>query len=204
MPCSFLIVNQPDFLIRTVHITSYTEWQAVLIQIRWLARKGRAYPCSAVPGLMLLTVTCKAWSSTSPCLSLGNVLKRLSGSIVSLAVFFCCLPTMPIRPGNGKRLSCGENGPRFWSGQTVKDSEIIYEWAIASDKREYSKCPKMLNTLFCTFFLKSCTLSSFILKYLVEWQIVQTLIRMLLREQSDLGLHCLHVPFCQQLWFTKF
>ena len=25
-----------------------------------------------------------------------------------------------------------------------------------------------------------------------------------LKEQSDLGLHYLHVPFCQTLWCTKF
>ena len=31
------------------------------------------------------------------------------------------------------------------------------------------------------------------LQYLVEWQIVQTLIRLLLQEQSDQGLHCLHM-----------
>ena len=24
------------------------------------------------------------------------------------------------------------------------------------------------------------------------------------REQSDLGLHCLHIQFCQTLWCTKF
>ena len=25
-----------------------------------------------------------------------------------------------------------------------------------------------------------------------------------LQEQSDLGLHCLHMPFSQNIWFTKF
>ena len=31
-----------------------------------------------------------------------------------------------------------------------------------------------------------------------------TLIRLLLQEQSDLGLHCLHMPFCQTLLVIKF
>ena len=26
----------------------------------------------------------------------------------------------------------------------------------------------------------------------------------LLQEQSDLGVHCLHMTFCQTFWFTKF
>ena len=25
-----------------------------------------------------------------------------------------------------------------------------------------------------------------------------------MQEQSDLGLHCLHMPFCHNLWCTKF
>ena len=27
--------------------------------------------------------------------------------------------------------------------------------------------------------------------------------QLLLQEQSDLGLHCLHMPFCQKFWCTK-
>ena len=38
----------------------------------------------------------------------------------------------------------------------------------------------------------------------VEWHTVKNLIRLLLQEQSDLGLHYLHMPFCQKLWSTKF
>ena len=46
------------------------------------------------------------------------------------------------------------------------------------------------------YFLCSCFLNIF--NYLVEWQIVQTQIRLLLQEQSDLGLHCLHMSFCHK------
>ena len=41
-------------------------------------------------------------------------------------------------------------------------------------------------------------------KYLVKWQTVPTLIRLLLKEQSDLGLHCLHMPFGKKSCCTKF
>ena len=41
------------------------------------------------------------------------------------------------------------------------------------------------------------------LKYLMEWQTIYTLIRLLLQEQSDRVLHYLHVPFCQTLWCTR-
>ena len=68
----------------------------------------------------------------------------------------------------------------------------------------YSKCSKISNTLIHTFWPKFCFLCSGFFKYLVEWQTVQTLIRLLLQEQSNLGLHCLHMPHCQTLWCTKF
>ena len=42
-----------------------------------------------------------------------------------------------------------------------------------------------------------------LLKCLVEWQTVKTLIRLLLQEQSDLSLHFLHMAFCQKLWCLK-
>ena len=39
------------------------------------------------------------------------------------------------------------------------------------------------------------------LKYLVDWQAVPTLIRQLLMEQSDQGLHCLHIPITLKSWW---
>ena len=33
---------------------------------------------------------------------------------------------------------------------------------------------------------------------------MSTLIRLLHQKQYDLGLHCLHMPICQNLWCTKF
>ena len=59
---------------------------------------------------------------------------------------------------------------------------------------KYSKCFTISNTFFHTFLTKFLLLCSSLLKYLVKWQTVQTLIRLLLKEQSDLGLHCLHKP----------
>ena len=63
--------------------------------------------CPMLGAFTVLTfaVTCSAWSSISPCLSAGSVLNRVSGSTDSPTVFFCCLPTAPILPGNGNLLS---------------------------------------------------------------------------------------------------
>ena len=62
-----------------------------------------------------------------------------------------------------------------------------------------------IRTLYSILFLpKFCFLCSCFLKYLVERQTVQTQIRLLLKEQSDLGLHCLHMSFCQIVWCSKF
>ena len=60
------------------------------------------------------------------------------------------------------------------------------------------------RTLYSILFrLKFCFLCICLLKCLVEWQTVNTQIRLLLQEQSDLGLHCLHMAFCQKLWYSK-
>ena len=59
--------------------------------------------------------------------------------------------------------------------------------------------PKNSNTLLHTFLTKLCSVCSYFLKYFVEWQPVYNLIRVLLQEQCDLGLHCLHMPFNQKL-----
>ena len=70
---------------------------------------------------------------------------------------------------------------------------------------EYGKCPKFFNTLFHNFFyLNFAFYAVFFLKYLVKRQTVQALIRLLIQEQSDLGLHCLHMSLCQILWCMKF
>ena len=53
---------------------------------------------------------------------------------------------------------------------------------------------RTLDSIF--FWPKISFLCSCFLKYLVECQTKSTLIRLLLKEQSDLGLHCLHMPFC--------
>ena len=42
------------------------------------------------------------------------------------------------------------------------------------------------------------------LKELVEWQTVQTHIRLLHQEQSDMGLHCLQISFFQTFGVRNF
>ena len=56
------------------------------------------------------------------------------------------------------------------------------------------KCQMLYSILF---WLKFCFLCIFLLKCLVEWQTVKTVISLLLQEQSDLSLYCLHIAFCQ-------
>ena len=65
------------------------------------------------------------------------------------------------------------------------------------------KDAKFRTLYYISFWPKFCFLLSCFLKYSVEWQTVQTVIRLLLK-QSDLGLHCLHMSFCQTLWCSKF
>ena len=60
---------------------------------------------------------------------------------------------------------------------------------------EDGQCSKISKTLFHTFFLPFAFYAVYFLNYLVGWQTVKTLIRLLLKEQSDLGLHCLLMPF---------
>ena len=38
----------------------------------------------------------------------------------------------------------------------------------------------------------------------MEWQTVETLIKLLLQEQSDLGLHCLHISFGRNFGVRNF
>ena len=55
--------------------------------------------------------------------------------------------------------------------------------------------PKILNTLLFLFSNKMLVLSGLkLIKCLSEWQTGKTLIRLLLRKQSDLGMSCLSRP----------
>ena len=57
----------------------------------------------------------------------------------------------------------------------------------------------IISGLSCAFFFLQL-----FLKMLSGMAKMVTLIRPLLQKQSDLGLHCLHMPFCQKLWCIKF
>ena len=72
----------------------------------------------------------------------------------------------------------------------------------ASD--EYSKCSKILNTLFYTILVQILFFIHLFPKIPNGMANSVDLIRLLLQEQSDLGLHCLPMPFCQTLWCMKF
>ena len=63
----------------------------------------------------------------------------------------------------------------------------------------YGKCLKFITLYSVLFWPKVCFLCTCCLNYLVEWQTVWTLIRLLLQDQSDLGLHCLHMS----LWCSN-
>ena len=64
----------------------------------------------------------------------------------------------------------------------------------------FRKVPKFADakTLCCNLpkVQRGQTLRYFDEKMQMEWQTVKTLIRRLLEEQSDLGLHCLPKPVC--------
>ena len=64
----------------------------------------------------------------------------------------------------------------------------------------FGKCPKISNTLFHTYFASILLFMQLFLKILSG--IANSVDRN--QEQSDLGLHCLHIPFCQTLSCTKF
>ena len=64
------------------------------------------------------------------------------------------------------------------------------------------KFQTLYSILFSPKFCFSCTC---FLKYLVEMaNSVDPNQTRLLHQQSDLGLCCLLMPFCQQLWYTNF
>ena len=61
----------------------------------------------------------------------------------------------------------------------------------------YNKCSNVLNTFLSVFKAKMLASRVGTNKCLSEWQTGKTLIRLLLKKQSDLGLHCLSRPFRQ-------
>ena len=65
----------------------------------------------------------------------------------------------------------------------------------------YSKCPKISNTISFFGGPKFCLLCSSFLKILSG---MGNSVDPDQTAQSDLGLHCLHIPFCQILWCMRF
>ena len=79
-----------------------------------------------------------------------------------------------------------------WSCRT---QVLIYVFLISSQKciyavGTYSKCPKILNTLFHTFFTKFCFLCSCFSKYTVDWNGKQS------RPQSDCSFRSSPILVC--------
>ena len=58
------------------------------------------------------------------------------------------------------------------------------------------RTPENFAVIFLKFKQRGQTLQYFIKTMQMEWQTVKTLIRLLLEEQSDLGLHFLPIPIC--------
>ena len=56
--------------------------------------------------------------------------------------------------------------------------------------------PENFAVIYLNFKRKGQTCGYFIKKMQMEWQLMKTLIRLLLEEQSDLGLHCLPRSIC--------
>ena len=69
---------------------------------------------------------------------------------------------------------------------------------------QYSKCPKISNTLFHTFLPKFYFFMQSFPKILSGRANSVDPDQTAPKEQSDLGLHCLHISFCQKLSCTKF
>ena len=63
----------------------------------------------------------------------------------------------------------------------------------------YVKCPKISNILFHTFL---ANISIYMQLFLKTLQGITNSVDN--DQQSNLGLHCLHMAFCQKLWCTKF
>ena len=66
----------------------------------------------------------------------------------------------------------------------------------------YGKCPKISNTLFHAFWLLVCAFNAVVTK--IHSGMANNVDPDQTKEQTDLGLHYLHMPFGQKLWCTKF
>ena len=62
---------------------------------------------------------------------------------------------------------------------------------------QYGKCSKILNTFLFLFSNKMLVIKAGIYKRLIRIPNSEDQIKLLLKKQSDLSLHCLSVPFCQ-------
>ena len=74
-------------------------------------------------------------------------------------------------------------------------------FTLSNFKRQYRKFQTLYSIpFFCLTYAFYAVVSLKILNRMA----VQTQIRLLLQEQSDLGLHCLHMTFCQTVLCMKF
>ena len=96
----------------------------------------------------------------------------------------------------------------FFSPEKRKGSDIHakcllrrqFAWTVkAYVLRKIRNIPKLFQNTVCWNMYPAC----WAFKYLNEWQTVQTLIRWLYQMQTALGLHCLHMPFYQEIWYIK-
>ena len=69
-----------------------------------------------------------------------------------------------------------------------------------SEEKNYRKCPKISNTLFCTILAKILLFMHPLLK------ILSGMANSVDPDQTapEGGLHCLRMSFCQTLWCSKF
>ena len=63
---------------------------------------------------------------------------------------------------------------------------------------KYSKCPKILNTLFHAILAKLLLFMQLFLEILSGMANIIDPDQTAPKGKSDLGLHCLHMPFCQK------
>ena len=86
------------------------------------------------------------------------------------------------------------------------DSHVIFKFlkpnlkfsstaSVVLSCKAFGKCSKISNTFLYLFSSKMLVIRAGIEKMLVRIANRETLIRLLLQKQSDLGLHCLPRPF---------
>ena len=90
--------------------------------------------------------------------------------------------------------------PKFLITQNIAVI-TLNDWPRAVTENSYRKIPKFSDARKICCNLQKIkrrgqTLGYFVKKMEMELQTVKTLIRLLLEEQSDLGLHCLPTPIC--------